>query len=207
MKRLIITCSTIVFFGSGYVIAAPVFIGGSSVSPPPIMMDCYDWMSTSVERAYPFTVASGGPYCAEKLEVAVFIHQSWPPKPPASAYFTINPDDAGQPGQPIASFELNNIPTTQQVRVAEASQSAILNSGSLYWLVGCASTDENICWNLDLINLGWGLNAYRVDKGEWKVFTGGNIDAFAILGSPAPEPATFLSLGLGVVFLKKTKKC
>jgi hypothetical protein len=204
MKKLIIICSMIVLWGSGYVIAAdPVFIGGSSVSPPLFMVNSFDWMSTSVERASQFIVVPGGPYYVEKLEVAVFIVQTWPPRPPGSAYFTINPDDAGKPGHSIASFELDNITTTQQVLVAEVTQSAILNSGSLYWLVGGAYSEE-VCWNLDLVSLG--PHAYRVDKGEWVVFMGGNIDAFAILGSPVPEPATILLLGLGAAFLKKSNK-
>jgi hypothetical protein len=194
-----------VLFGSGYVIAAPVFIGGSSASPPPLMVDCFDWMTTSVERACQFTVVPGGPYCVEKLEVAVFILDSWPPPPPGSAYFTINPDDAGKPGQSIASFELDGITTTQQVLVAEATQSAILNSGSLYWLVGGASTNGYVCWNLDLVNVGWWSQCgYRVDKGEWVVGTHGNIDAFAILGSPVPEPATLFLLSLGAGVLRVT---
>jgi hypothetical protein len=52
-----------VLFGSGYVIAAPVCIAGSSgVSPPPFQKDSFTGLIPIVEEAILFTVVSGGPY-------------------------------------------------------------------------------------------------------------------------------------------------
>ena len=42
-----------------------------------------------------------------------------------------------------------------------------------------------------------GTTAYRSDEGEWVVQAYWNVGAFAILGSPIPEPCTLLLLGIG----------
>jgi hypothetical protein len=188
---------------TGYVTAAdPVFIAGSSgVSPPHFTANSFGCMSTRVEIASQFTVVSGGPYNVEKLEVAAFI--SPPGWPTPSAYFTINTDDAGKPGQPIASFELDSITTTRQVLVAETIQSGILNSDALYWLVGGASNGQ-VLWNTDRDSMG--KIGSKVDQGQWSFAQNSNLLSFAILGSPIPEPATLLLLGLGSLALLRKRR-
>jgi len=53
------------------VVSAPLeaeIIGGSSDStPPPFREDSFWWISSTIERAFPFTTLSDGPFTVEEL--------------------------------------------------------------------------------------------------------------------------------------------
>jgi hypothetical protein len=182
--------------------ATPVVIGGSSLeSPPPFWDNSYWGMPASIERAFPFTVISRGPYYAEELQVAAF-HGEF--QEGSLAYFSINLDDAGRPGAPIATFEMTGIPTTPQVVSAEVIEETVLYSDTPYWLVG-RTPQGQVNWNL--ADNVFGTVAYRVDQGDWVILSGRrNVSAFAILGSQVPESATLLLLGLGGLALRRKRR-
>ena len=177
--------------------ATPLVIGGSSLeSPPPFWVNSYWMINATYIRAFPFTVIPAGPYYAEELQVAAFYYEGIGSP---LANFTINMDDAGHPGTPIAAFETTVIPTTPQVVSSEVAEETVLYSDTTYWLVG-QTPEADVLWNL--ADNVFGTVAYRVDQGDWVVLQNKNFPAFAILGSQIPEPATFLLLlfaGLGLV--------
>lgn len=175
--------------------AGQVVIGGSSLqSPPPFWEDSYWGITASTQRAFPFTVIGGGPYFAEDLEVAAYYSGS----PGSLADFSISLDDNGKPGQPIGKFYTAVITTSQQVVSVEIIDDTVLYSDTLYWLVGQTSQGV-VNWNL--ADNVFDTVAYCVDQGDWVVLEHKNVSAFAILGSPVPEPATFLLFALGCLSL------
>jgi hypothetical protein len=157
-------------------------------------------LGPNIERAFPFTATSGGPYYLEEIQVAVFTFQL---SGDTSANFTIYTDNAGQPGEPIASFELASLTMTQQVLTLPAAEETILNSGVRYWIAGTAPV-ASVCWNLDKTAMG--TTAYRANEGDWVVQAYWNVGAFAILGSPVPEPCTLFLLGLGAAMVSRRRK-
>lgn len=175
-------------------------IGGSSdTSPPPFWEDSFWWVSPTFERAFPFTTPSDGPFTVEELEVAVH-HPTHIAD--ATAYFTINNDINGEPGDMLASVELSGITTSQQVLSTYFTEEPTLNSDTAYWLVAVASLGY-VHWNLG--DMAFGTAAYRENQGEWIVLSDTNVSAFTIHGSPIPEPSTLLLLGLGAVVLRKRR--
>lgn len=104
-----------------------------------------------------------------------------------TAFFSINADNAGEPGEALVTIDMAGITTTPQVLTAQVTQETILAPGTLYWLVGGTSIGQ-VNWNLG--DMAFGVAAYRVQKGEWDVFSRRNVSAFAILGSPVPGPGT-----------------
>lgn len=172
--------------------ATPLVIGGSCLeSPPPFWVDSYWMINATYIRAFPFTVIPGGPYYAEELQVAAFYYEGIGSP---LANFTINVDDAGHPGPPIAAFETTVIPTTPQLVSSEVARETVLYSDTTYWLVG-HTPEADVLWNL--ADSVFGTVAYRVGQGDWVVLQHRNFAAFAILGSEVPEPAACLLLALG----------
>lgn len=178
--------------------ATPVVIGGSSLESPPPFWDTSYWgMPSNIQRAFEFTVISGGPWYAEEIQVAAFYYEF---DAAPFANFSINLDDNGQPGQAVGIFDSTGITTTPQVVSSQISQETVLYSGTTYWLVG-QTPQGQVNWNLaDNI---FGTAAYRVDQGDWVILSDSNVSAFAILGSQVPEPATLLLLGLGCLALQR----
>lgn len=176
--------------------AAPVVIAGSALeSPPPFWENCFWGMTATVERAFPFTTISGGPFYVEELQVAVFSG--------SRATFSIHLDNNGKPGQTVVGiFETAGITSVQQVVSIQAAEETILYSNTAYWLVG-QTPQAQVNWNL--ADDVFGKAAYRVDQGNWVIFQYANVSAFSLLGSQVPEPATLSLLAIGIALLRKRK--
>ena len=176
-----------------------VIVGSSGISPPPFWEDCFWVMTSSIERAFPFTVISGGPYFVEELEVAAWHYEGMAG---STAYFSINVDNEGKPGDVLATIEMTGITTSQQIVSTMFTEEVILNSDSGYWLVG-GTQQGHVSWGLG--DMAFRTVAYRVNQSEWTILSYANISAYAILGSPVPELATLLLLGLGCLIIRRLK--
>lgn len=176
-----------------------VIAGSSGISPPPFWEDSFWGMTSSIERAFPFTVTSGGPYIVEELEVAAYHYEGMAG---STAYFSINVDNEGEPGDALATIEMTGITTSQQIVSTMFTEEVILNSDTGYWLVG-GTQQGQVNWSLG--DNVFGTAAYRVDQGAWTILSDENVSAYAILGSPIPEPATLLLLGFGAVLVRRKR--
>jgi hypothetical protein len=174
--------------------SAAVIAGSSLASPPPFWTDSFWGLTPTIEQAFPFEVIPGGPYLAEALEVAVHHYEGLAGD---TAEFSIHLDEAGLPGTQIATFPLSGISTTQQVLTATPLEVPVLNPGTAYWLVGSTSQGQ-VNWNL--ADSVFGPAAYRVAGDDWVVLANTNVSAFAILGSPVPEPSSAILMGGVLVF-------
>jgi hypothetical protein len=96
------------------------------------------------------------------------------------------------PGAQITAFSFNDIGTTQQVLEAAAPEDVMLDSGVTYWIVGGTSQGQ-VNWNLG--DNVFGTAAYRVNGDDWVVLAHTNVSAFALLGTPVPEPSCLLLMG------------
>ena len=180
-------------------INATVIAGSSGISPPPFWENSYWGMTSGLERAFLFTTISDGPFYAEELQVAAFYPNF---QSGSHARFSIKLDDNGLPGVAIWTFETKSITTIPQVLGIEITDEIILNSNTTYWLTG-QSLQQNFHWNLG--DNTFGTTAYRISQGEWIILPNRNVSAYAILGSPTPEPSTLLLFGLGALFLRKKR--
>lgn len=187
---------------------ASVVIGGSTLtSPPPFWQESYYGMTSGLERACSFTTVSGGPFRAETLQIAAFYYSF---QSGSHARFTINLNNNGTPGAVIGTFETNSIPRIQwpetsytpRILNIQAGADIILDPDTTYWLTGQTLQQQ---FNWHLADSVFGTVAYRQSQGQWSVLQNGNLAAFAILGTPLPEPSTLLLLTLAGLLLKKNK--
>jgi hypothetical protein len=177
-----------------------VIAGSSGISPPPFWEDSFWGMTPSIERAFPFTVIPGGPYFVEDIEVAAWHYEGMAG---STVFFSINVDNEGKPGDALATIKMTGITTSQQVVSTTFTEEVILNSNSVYWLVG-GTQQGQVNWSLG--ENVFGTAAYRVNQGVWTILSNSNVSAYAILGSPVPEPATLLLLGLGGLTLLRKRR-
>lgn len=179
---------------------ASVVIGGSSLESPPPFWDTSFWgMTSSIERAFPFTTISGSSFYAEELQIAAYHYEGLAG---SQASFSIRLDDSGLPGQSIGTFQTNSITTNPQVLTLVTTDEIILSSDTAYWLVG-QTPQGQVNWNL--ADNVFGTVAYRAGQDPWTVLSYSNFSAFAILGTEIPEPATLSLLALGAMLAERRK--
>ena len=196
MKRTILVVGILLTTGN-LVFADLSYIAGSAgVRPPPFSDKSFWHIEPDMQKGFPLTVVSGGPYILKELEVAVFQYYG-----DSTASFSVNVDNNGEPGDVIATTFLTGITTTPQVMNSPFTEEVVLQSDTLYWLVGKADTEVN--WSLGKT---FGSVAFEVEGIKWTVLPNGNLAAYAILGSPVPEPATLLLLGLGGMALLRKRR-
>ena len=163
---------------------AIVLAGSSGTSPPPFRSDAFWGITSVVEKAFPFILIPDGSYNATELQIAADHYERLAG---SVAQFSIKLDDSGKPGVEIATFQLRGISTERQVLSAVPSGNVTLDSGTQYWLVG-ATPRGQVNWSLG--DNAFGTAAYRVSGGDWIIQDNSYVCAFAILGSPVPEPVT-----------------
>jgi len=193
MRHLRNTCYLVAVFvtSSNSANASPIVIAGSELNAPPAFWDNSFYPLTSrIARAFPFSVAPGGPYFVDELQIAAFYYRGFVGN---NASFSIRENAQGEPGLELVEFLVNDISTTAQVHSLLPLEIITLQSDNLYWIVG--KTDQGqVNWNLG--DNTFGETAFRLDGGEWAVQQGRNVAAFAILGTPIPEPKSIALVGM-----------
>jgi hypothetical protein len=180
----------------GSVHGAPLVLAGSQlVSPPTFLPNSFWGITSSIDRAFPFSVIGGGPYRVDQLRIAA---HHYPNLAGNTAEFSIHRDEAERPGAVVGSFLFNNIGTTAQVVSSPPRAEVVLNSATPYWLVGSTARGQ-VNWNMG-INI-FNRVAYRVGSDDWTLIELGNVSAFAILGSPVPEPSGIALIAWGAIVL------
>jgi hypothetical protein len=180
----------------GTVHGAPLVLAGSQLASPPTFLPNSFWGITStIDRAFPFTVIGGGPYRVDQLQIAA---HHYPNLAGNTAEFSIHRDEAGRPGAAVGTFLFTNIGTTEQVVSSLPRAEIVLNSATPYWLVGSTARGQ-VNWNLG-VNV-FNRVAYRVGSEDWTFIDPGNVSAFALLGSAAPEPGGIALIAWGVIML------
>ena len=182
--------------------AAPLsadIIGGSVLrSPPQFMQNSYYGISASLADAFPFRAVAGTAWLPETLQVPLYDPLNGQND---NALFSIYSDASGQPGSPLVTFAVPHVGNMPAVySVSPSMVTSPLQGGATYWFVG-TMTSGMAAWNLDEFVGGGFTRAYSVSGGGWVVQSVGNISAYAILGSPVPEPSSIVLLGIGGVSL------
>jgi hypothetical protein len=118
------------------------------------------------------------------------------------------PNVKGVPGpdsQALESFQVVN-----QLRFAGHPSPAVVIASVLhpllaantgYWIAATALRPTEALWNDNDIPYGGSTFAYRDNNGSWELLASPSSPAFAVFGSPVPEPATLGLLGVGALGL------
>jgi hypothetical protein len=172
--------------------AAPLVLAGSQSSAPPAYWDTSFYpLGPTIDRAFPFTVIAGGPYRVDQLQTPAF---HYPNLAGNVVDFSIHRDDGGRPGALVGAFRFNVSTTVQMLSGAPLGE-IVLESATPYWLLG-SSPRGQVNWNL--ANSVFGRTVYRLRSDPWIVQEGTNVAAFAILGSPVPEPGSIVLIIAGL---------
>ncbi len=126
----------VILFGlsAGAVHGAPLVVAGSQlVSPPTFLPNAFWGITSSIDRAFPFSVIGDGPYRVDQLQIAA---HHYPNLAGNVAELTVHRDDSGRPGAVVGSFQFNSIGTAPQVLSSTPTSEVVLNSSTPYWLVG-----------------------------------------------------------------------
>jgi hypothetical protein len=178
-----------------------VMVGGSGPSYPPQFWEnsFLAGLAGSWQEAHPFHAAPGGAWLPVELEIPLYHYDGMAGD---RATFSIWTDDSGKPGSSIATFPVSNITTQQHViSVAPSFVSSPLQGGADYWIVGVNPGRGQVNWNM-YAGTGNFTRAYRENGGSWVVQKHlANQSAFALLGSPVPEPSGLFLLGVGAAGL------
>jgi len=108
-------------------------------------------------------------------------------------------DDAGLPGNELASTSVSGIADSPSLVTANFSGAGItLNAGSSYWLAAHAEADASFLWNLNATGQeGYGFKSTDV----WDVRIEQHpTAAFRVNGSSVPEPSVLLLGGLAFLY-------
>jgi hypothetical protein len=179
---------------TGIVHGAPLVVAGSQlVSPPAFFPNSFWGITSSIDRAFAFSVIGGGPYRVEELQIAAFHYDFLPGN---TGDFSIHLDESGRPGAEIGTFRFNSIGTTAQILSSSPTSEVVLNSSTPYWILG-STTRGQVNWNLG--DNVFGRIAYRSGSAEWTVENGRNVSAFAILGAAVPEPGSIVLLASAII--------
>ena len=183
--------------------AAPVVIAGSELNTPPAFWDdSFYPLGRTIDRAFSFTAIPGGPYQAESLQLAAFHNLGFSG---SHAYFSLHEDSQGLPGAELTNFQTHSISAVAEVHELAPTNFAILESDTLYWIIG-QTRQTQVNWNLsDSI---FGQTAFRRPNASWVVQENRNVAAFAILGTPIPEPSSRVlvgSMAFGVACFRKRR--
>jgi hypothetical protein len=190
-------CLALIFaLSAGAVHGAPLVVAGSQlVSPPTFLPNSFWGITSSIDRAFSFSVIGGGPYRIDQLQIAAHHYSNLAGN---TADFWIHRDEAGRPGPVVGTFQFNNIGTTKQVLSSTPTAEVVLNSSTPYWIVGSTARGQ-VNWNMG-INL-FDRVAYRVGSEDWTFIELGNVSAFALLGTAVPEPHSIALFACAVTVL------
>ncbi len=179
---------------SGSALAGQSVIAGSELNAPPAFWEnSFYPLSTSIDRAFPFTVLSGGPYSVEQLQIVAF---HYPGLASSSATFSIHMDFQGLPGETLADFQVHEISTVPEVHASAPTESLTLTSSTMYWIVGQTAQGQ-VNWNLG--DSVFGDTAFKRPNTAWTLQENRNVSAYVILGTPIPEPTCLILIGCCVI--------
>lgn len=210
MKRTIILSVTVALALVGQVSAVPIystFGPGDSygLTTYDIGRPGYNW-----DRGEQWSFTETRQYTLDSIELAVrHIAECCVPVGPDLLQVSLMTDASGQPGSVIESWTFTNQTSIEpRILVGTSTTHAVLDPGTLYWLV--ASTPDGESW------IGWlkssptvlGTHGRNLDSSGWEIYTNITQGAFRINATPVevpPEPvpvpgAAFLA-GIGMALV------